>query len=183
MVDTLSESVKPAAEDKKAAGKRVAERLAGTIPAERLKTDAMYTYAYSGDASFFRLIPSLVVITNTEDEVRAVLAAARAEGLHVTFRAAGTSLSGQAVTDGVLCVLGDGWRKIDIIEDGEQVTLGPATIVSVANTALRPLNSKIGPDPASARPLPRSAASSPTIPPACAAVSSRTPITPWRACG
>src|SRR5690606_22166317 len=55
----------------------------------------------------------------------------------------------QAVTDGVLCVLGDGWRKIEIEDGGDRVVLGPATIVANANRALRPFNRKIGPDPAS----------------------------------
>jgi len=134
---------------RKQAGQRVAARLKGILPEARIKADPLYTYAYSGDASYFRLVPALVVIVNTEDEVRAVMNAARAEGLPVTFRAAGTSLSGQAVTDGVLCVLGDGWRKIEISEDGDKVTLGPAIIVANANAALRPYHRKIGPDPAS----------------------------------
>lgn len=135
--------------DRKEAGKRAAARLAPHIPANRLKTDPLYTYAYSGDASFYRLVPALVVIVNTEDEVRAVIEAARAESLPLTFRAAGTSLSGQAITDGVLCVLGDGWRKIEILEDGEKVRLGPSIIVANANAELRRHNRKIGPDPAS----------------------------------
>ena len=135
--------------DKKAKGRAIAERLKGVIPDQRVKTDPLYSFAYSGDASFFRLVPALVVIVENEAEVAAVLAAAESEDLNVTFRAAGTSLSGQAVTDGLLCVLGDGWRKIDIAMGGDRVTLGPATIVSVANAALRPFNRKIGPDPAS----------------------------------
>ncbi len=135
--------------ERTAAGKRAAERLKALIDPARLKTDPLYTYAYSGDASYFRLVPALVVIVNTEDEVRAVIEAARAEGLPLTFRAAGTSLSGQAVTDGVLCVLGDGWRFIDIQDDGEKVRLGPSVIVANANAALKKHDRKIGPDPAS----------------------------------
>lgn len=135
--------------DKIEAGKRAAARLKSVIEPGRLKTDPLYTYAYSGDASYFRLVPALVVIVNTEDEVRAVIEAARAEELHVTFRAAGTSLSGQAVTDGVLCVLGDGWRYIHVEEDGEKVRLGPSVIVANANAALKQHDRKIGPDPAS----------------------------------
>ncbi len=135
--------------DKKQLGLAVAARLKDAIPPERLKTDPLYTYAYSGDASYFRLVPALVVIVNTQDEVRAVLAAARAENLPITFRAAGTSLSGQAVGDGVLCVLGDGWKNIVISPDGKQITLGPGIIVATANDALSPFNRKIGPDPAS----------------------------------
>src|SRR6185437_6423720 len=82
-------------------------------------------------------------------QVLAVLEAARAEGLPVTFRAAGTSLSGQAITEGVLCVLGDGFRKISIEDNGQRITLGPAIIVANANKALKPYNKKLGPDPAS----------------------------------
>src|SRR5579872_6552101 len=119
--------------DKAVAAKGVMARLKGVIDPGRMMDDPVYTYAYSGDASSYRLIPALVVIINTEDEVRAVLEAARAERLPVTFRAAGTSLSGQAITEGVLAVLGDGWRKIEILDGGDRVTLGPAIIVANAN--------------------------------------------------
>ncbi|KKB08349.1 hypothetical protein VE26_15195 [Devosia chinhatensis] len=114
-----------------------------------IHTDPLMTYAWSGDASSYRLIPAVVVFINSEDEVRAVFRAARAEGLPVTFRAAGTSLSGQAVTDGVLAVLGDGWRQLHILDGAERITLGPAIIVAEANKALKPFDRKIGPDPAS----------------------------------
>jgi D-lactate dehydrogenase len=141
--------VGPIAVDKATAAAGVVRRLTGVIKPERMMTDPLMTYAYSGDASSYRLIPAVVVIVNTEDEVRAVMEAARAEGLPLTFRAAGTSLSGQAVTEGVLAVLGDGWRKMQIHDKGERITLGPAIIVANANRALKPFNKKLGPDPAS----------------------------------
>jgi len=143
-------SVQPRAPqpDRLAAGERVATRLRGQIKGN-IYTDPLMTYAWSGDASSYRLIPAVVVFVNSEDDVRAVFIAARAEGLPVTFRAAGTSLSGQAVTDGVLAVLGDGWRKLAIHPGAEQITLGPAIIVAEANRALKQFNRKIGPDPAS----------------------------------
>ena len=139
---------KAPAPDRQAAGERVVARLRGDISGQ-MYTDPLMTYAWSGDASSYRLIPAAVVFVNSEDEVRAVFRAARAEGLPVTFRAAGTSLSGQAVTDGVLAVLGDGWRKLHIHEGADQITLGPAVIVAEANRALKPFDRKIGPDPAS----------------------------------
>ena len=71
----------PITGDKSQAGKRVAARLAEVIRADRIMTDPLMTYAYSGDASSYRLVPVVVVIVNTEDEVRAVIAAARAERL------------------------------------------------------------------------------------------------------
>ncbi len=137
--------------NRKAAGLRVAERLRATtdiIPG-RIMTDPLMTYAYAGDSSQYRLEPMVVVIVNTEAEVLAVLKAARAEGLPVTFRAAGTSLSGQSNSDGVLCVLGDGFKQMRVHDNGDRITLGPAIIVAQANRALKPFNRKLGPDPAS----------------------------------
>ncbi|HTM77366.1 MAG TPA: FAD-binding and (Fe-S)-binding domain-containing protein, partial [Devosia sp.] len=135
--------------DREVAGLRLVARLSGVITADKMMTDPLMTYAWSGDASSYRLIPAAVVFINSEDDVRAVMAAARAEHLSITFRAAGTSLSGQAVTDGVLAVLGDGWRKLHIHPGADQITLGPAIIVANANAALKKFDRKIGPDPAS----------------------------------
>ena len=139
----------PIGVDREAAATGVAARLRGMIPEKWLMTDPLMTFAYSGDASQYRMTPAIVVVVNSEDEVRAVIAAARAERLPLTFRAAGTSLSGQSITNGVLAVLGDGWKKLQILENGDKVTLGPAVIVAQANRALKPLNRKLGPDPAS----------------------------------
>ena len=139
----------PISVDRKAAASGVAARLKGVIAGKWLMTDPLMTYAYAGDASQYRLEPAIVVVINSEDEVRAVIAAARAERLPLTFRAAGTSLSGQSNSDGVLAVLGDGFKKMQVLDGGERITLGPAIIVAQANKVLKPLNKKLGPDPAS----------------------------------
>ena len=60
----------------------------------RVIRDPLRLLAYGTDASFYRLIPQVVVKVESEDEAAAVLAACRRDGLPVTFRAAGTSLSG-----------------------------------------------------------------------------------------
>src|SRR5262245_63967328 len=67
----------------------------------------------------------------------------------VTFRAAGTSLSGQAITDSVLVMLGDRWRAIRVSADAETISLQPGVIGAAANRRLASLGRKIGPDPAS----------------------------------
>ncbi|MEW9899879.1 FAD-linked oxidase C-terminal domain-containing protein [Chitinivorax sp. PXF-14] len=119
------------------------------IPAERLITDPLRTLAYGTDASFYRLIPQIVTRVEHEHEVVALLKAARAQQVAVTFRAAGTSLSGQAISDSVLVLLGDNWRGIDIEGQGARVRLQPGVIGAHANRALTPYRRKIGPDPAS----------------------------------
>ncbi|CAD5106368.1 FAD-binding and (Fe-S)-binding domain-containing protein [Zestomonas carbonaria] len=123
-----------------------AERL---IPRERRFDDPLSTLAFGTDASFYRLIPKLVVRVESEAEVIALLKLAHAERVPVTFRAAGTSLSGQAISDSVLIVLGDNWNGRDIRASGEQIRLQPGVIGAQANAWLAPFGRKIGPDPAS----------------------------------
>ncbi|MGJ7459377.1 FAD-binding and (Fe-S)-binding domain-containing protein [Halomonas sp. MA07-2] len=123
--------------------------LAETIPVERLIDDPLRTLAYGTDASFYRLIPKLVVRPESEKELQAVLAECRARGIPVTFRAAGTSLSGQAVTDSVLIQLWQGWRGHEILDEGRAIRLQTGVIGARANALLAPYQRKIGPDPAS----------------------------------
>ncbi len=119
------------------------------IPAARLIADPLRTLAYGADASLYRLIPQLVVRVENEEEMRRILGLAHTHGMPVTFRAAGTSLSGQAITDSVLLQLGDGWRGWRISEDAATISLQPGIIGGHANRYLAPYQRKIGPDPAS----------------------------------
>ena len=125
---------------------RDAERL---IPAERRFDDPTSTLAFGTDASFYRLIPKLVVRVESEDEVVGLIQLAQRDRVPVTFRAAGTSLSGQAISDSVLIVLGDNWNGREIRGQGEQIRLQPGVIGAQANAWLAPFGRKIGPDPAS----------------------------------
>ncbi|KIU45637.1 4Fe-4S ferredoxin [Pseudomonas putida] len=122
------------------------ERL---IPRERRFDDPTSTLAFGTDASFYRLIPKLVVRVESEDEVVGLLQLAQRDRVPVTFRAAGTSLSGQAISDSVLIVLGDNWNGREIREQGRQIRLQPGVIGAQANAWLAPFGRKIGPDPAS----------------------------------
>ena len=125
------------------------EDLARFLPRERIVTDSLRLVAYGTDASFYRLIPKVVVIVEREQEVVDLLAACRARGTPITFRAAGTSLSGQAISDSVLAILGDGWRGHRIGPGAQTIRLQPGMIGADANRVLAPHRRKIGPDPAS----------------------------------
>jgi D-lactate dehydrogenase len=125
------------------------EELAAFVPSERLIVDPLRLLAWGSDASFYRLVPKLLVVVDDETELRRVLAACARLATPVTFRAAGTSLSGQAISDSVLVMLGDGWRGIEVAADGTSITLQPGVIGAAANRRLAPLGRKIGPDPAS----------------------------------
>jgi D-lactate dehydrogenase len=119
------------------------------IPAQRRFDDPLSTLAFGTDASFYRLIPQLVIRVESEDEVVALLKLAQRDHVPVTFRAAGTSLSGQAISDSVLIVLGDNWNAREIRGQGTQIRLQPGVIGAQANAWLAPFGRKIGPDPAS----------------------------------
>ncbi|QVM97437.1 FAD-binding oxidoreductase [Pseudomonas sp. SORT22] len=125
------------------------DSVARLIPAERRFDDPLSTLAFGTDASFYRLIPKLVIRVESEDEVVALLKLAQRERVPVTFRAAGTSLSGQAISDSVLIVLGDNWNGREIRHQGQQIRLQPGVIGAQANAWLAPFGRKIGPDPAS----------------------------------
>ena len=123
--------------------------LSRILPARQIVTDKLRRLAYGTDASFYRMIPEVVAIVESEQEVQAVLQAARSNSQPVTIRAAGTSLSGQAVTDGVLMLIGEGFASCEIGSDAATVRLGPGIIGGEVNDRLAPLGRKIGPDPAS----------------------------------
>lgn len=124
-------------------------RLVNYIPASRIVDDPLRRLAYGTDAGFYRLVPQLVVAVNSETDVVRVLAECRKLRLPLTFRAAGTSLSGQAISDSVLVLLGDSWRGCEIRPGAKTVRLQPGLIGAAVNRKLAPFGRKIGPDPAS----------------------------------
>ena len=125
------------------------EALSRILPERQVITDNLRRLAYGTDASFYRLTPEVVAIVESEEEVQALLQAAGAHGSPVTFRAAGTSLSGQAVTDSVLALIGEGFATCEIGPDAATVRVGPGIIGGEVNFRLAPFGRKIGPDPAS----------------------------------
>lgn len=125
------------------------QRLSEKIESKRMFHDPLHTLAFGTDASFYRMIPKLVVQAKDEQEVSFLLRQAAQLGLPVTFRAAGTSLSGQAISDSVLLIAGAHWKTYEILEYGQKIRLQPGLIGSKVNTLLAPYRKKIGPDPAS----------------------------------
>jgi len=123
--------------------------LATRLAQDRIFTEEAQLLAYGTDASFYRLIPKMVVRLKDLDEVIFTIQACDQLNIPCTFRAAGTSLSGQAVSDSVLITLTDDWREHQIHDDGHKITLQPGVIGADANKYLASFGRKIGPDPAS----------------------------------
>ena len=125
--------------------------ISGFIPDERIYTDDLRLLTWGTDAGFYRLIPQIVVRSMNEDEVSRLLVLADKHNLPVTFRAAGTSLSGQSISDSILIVAGKHWEKYSISEDLETITLQPGIIGERVNQILKPFGRKFAPDPASVK--------------------------------
>ncbi len=119
------------------------------ISPDRIFHDPLHTLTYGTDASFYRLIPKVVIKAKDETEVSFLMKEAGKLKLPVTFRAAGTSLSGQAISDSILVIAGEHWKNYEILENGNKIRLQPGLIGSRVNTLLAPFKRKIGPDPAS----------------------------------
>ena len=105
--------------------------------------------AYASDASFYRLIPKAVVQAASEKEVAELFQFSHEHAIPITFRAAGTSLSGQAISDGLLVEIARNFRGHEVLENGRKIRVQPGLIGANANRALLPYGAKIGPDPAS----------------------------------
>ena len=101
------------------------------------------------DASHFSLIPSAVVTPRGAADVGKLFAVSAAQGVPLTFRSGGTSLSGQAGTDGILVDSRRHFRDIEILDGGARVRIGPGATVRQVNARLARLGRKLGPDPAS----------------------------------
>ncbi|EUC00014.1 D-lactate dehydrogenase (cytochrome) [Rhizobium sp. CF080] len=120
------------------------------MPAENVLEGLFERVTHGADASPYSLVPKAVLLVETEEEIVHILSAANRTGVPVTFRAAGTSLSGQAVTNSVLVKLGhNGWRQFEAREAGQFVRVGPAMVGAHVNARLARHHRKIGPDPAS----------------------------------
>ena len=119
------------------------------LPSERIYTDELRTLGWGTDASFYRMIPKVVVRSNGEQEVSQIVRLCKAFKIPFTFRAAGTSLSGQSCTDSVLIVAGKHWEKYKMGENQDTIRMQPGIVGARVNEILKPYGRVFPPDPAS----------------------------------
>ena len=115
---------------------------------DRIYTDYLRRFAYGIDASCYAYVPRVVVRAINESEIITLFALSQKYNTPLTFRAAGTSLSGQACSDSVLVLANAFWQDIEIIGNAESIKCSCGVIGIEANEALKPYGKKIGPDPA-----------------------------------
>src|SRR5712671_4093083 len=106
------------------------KQLLKILPAERVKARVIDRYAYASDAIHFYLVPQAIVQPISIEEIKKLFEFSQREKISLTFRAGGTSLSGQSVTDGILVDLSIYWRKVKAENNGDTVRVGCGAVGS-----------------------------------------------------
>ncbi|WEK18455.1 MAG: FAD-binding and (Fe-S)-binding domain-containing protein [Candidatus Pedobacter colombiensis] len=127
----------------------IGKLLEDILPKERIKVRLIDLVAYASDAGFYYLRPKAVVQPVAESEIIALFRFSHQHQVPLTFRTGGTSLSGQAITDGILVDLSQYWNRVLIEDDGALVRVQPGITGSIVNGHLKRYKRKIGPDPSS----------------------------------
>jgi D-lactate dehydrogenase len=119
------------------------------LPEHRIKMRLIDRVSYASDAGFYHLLPQAIVLPVDEKEVSSLFRFSQRVKIPLVFRAGGTSLSGQSITDGILIDLSQYWNKVKITEEGRMVRVQPGITGAMVNAYLQKFNRKIGPDPSS----------------------------------
>lgn len=162
LLEPEPDTLRPTTREKGPAADRVPDgRAAGTpeplrselialLGADKVLTKVSDLVKYASDASPYRFLPQVVVVPEDIDDVSAVLSYAHGKGREVVFRAAGTSLNGQAQGEDILVDVRKHWSGIEVLGGGERARVRPGTTVMRANATLARSGRVLGPDPASA---------------------------------
>jgi D-lactate dehydrogenase len=123
--------------------------LTAALGADRVQTRALDLVKYASDASPCRSIPKAIALPRDIEDVGRLFEWASRTGNPLVFRAGGTSLNGQAQTEGVLVDARRHWQRARVEDGGARVRLQPGVVLGLANRLLARHGRKLGPDPAS----------------------------------
>jgi D-lactate dehydrogenase len=123
--------------------------MSSALGADAVTQRSLDRLKYAHDASHYLLVPQTVVTPSSAEQVAQVLRACDRAGVPLTFRSAGTSLSGQGLTDSVLVDTRKRFQGVEVLDGGRRVRVQPGVTVRAVNTVLAPYGHKLGPDPAS----------------------------------
>lgn len=127
----------------------IARELKKHFAEHKLRLALIDRHAYASDAGFYYLLPRAIVQPDSVADIQQLFSFAHRHNIPLTFRAGGTSLSGQSISDGILVDISKHWKQMTPLENGDLVKVQPAVIGAQVNWQLQPYSKKIGPDPAS----------------------------------
>nr|WP_245859116.1 FAD-binding and (Fe-S)-binding domain-containing protein [Luteimicrobium subarcticum] len=120
---------------------------AGSLPGD-VDVTRLRRAEYSTDASNYRVVPDVVVMPRTVDDVLAVLEVARDRGVPVTSRGAGTSCAGNSVGPGVVLDFSRHLNQVlDLDPEARTARVQPGVVMSTLQKQAAPHRLRFGPDP------------------------------------
>ncbi len=122
------------------------EALSNALSGE-LKYDTSTLLQYATDASAYREVPLAVALPKTKTDIVTLIIFAKENNLSLIPRAAGTSLAGQVVGNGIVLDISKYWGKIiEINTENQWVKVEPGVILDELNMALKPYGLFFGPE-------------------------------------
>lgn len=121
-------------------------QLAGSLDGE-IRPDEVSRILYATDASVYREVPLAVAFPKHEEDVRRLVSFARAHGVPLIPRAAGTSLAGQVVGAGIVVDVSRHFTRIVAIDpEARTARVQPGVVRNELNLALRPHGLQFAPE-------------------------------------
>lgn len=106
---------------------------------------------YSTDASNYRVVPQVVVLPKSVDDVVAAVDVARSHGIPVTPRGGGTSCAGNAIGPGLVIDFSRYMNRVLSIDpDAGTAAVEPGVVLSALQQRAQPFGLRFGPDPSTA---------------------------------
>lgn len=122
------------------------EILAHRIKGE-VMTDLLHQVIYATDASAYREMPLVVVYPRDTEDIKVCVAFARENGITLIPRAAGTSLAGQVVGDGIVVDVSRYMNKVlEVNEKEHWVRVEPGVVLDELNMQVKSLGLFFGPE-------------------------------------
>jgi FAD/FMN-containing dehydrogenase len=106
---------------------------------------------YSTDASNYRVVPEVVVLPRSKEDVITTVQAAGRHRVPVTVRGAGTSCAGNAVGPGVVIDFSRFMNRVlSVTPESSTAVVEPGVVLNTLQAAAQPFGLRFGPDPSTA---------------------------------
>ncbi|WJZ02106.1 FAD-binding and (Fe-S)-binding domain-containing protein [Corynebacterium freiburgense] len=125
------------------------EALRAALGADTVSTRELDRMALAVDASHYLHTPDAVMRAKSPTDIGIAMRIAAEMNWPLTFRGGGTSLSGQALSEGLTVDVRRHFRGMEVLDNGKRVRVQPGLTISQVNATLARYGTKLGPDPAS----------------------------------